>query len=124
VKQVISKLIPNLITRVTHNSYTIIIDVCLFVKLILELSVFDNRPGISISSCQSPRPATDLLDTTWVQGSLVDSGRDHDGRVEISEGCRMVVGSSLGEDLRARALLVGIWIGARSTFDLVGRRTF
>ena len=97
---------------------------CLFVKLILELSVLNNGPGISISSRYFPLPATNLLDTTRVQGSLVDSGRDHGGRVEISERGRVVVGSSLGEDLRAWALLVGIWIGARSTFDFVGRRTF
>jgi hypothetical protein len=82
-------------TRATHNSYTIIIDVCLFVKLILELSVLDNGPGMSVSSRHSPLPAADLLDTTRVQRSLVDSGRDHGGRVEISKRCRVVVGSSL-----------------------------
>lgn len=77
-------------------------------KLILELSVLDNGPGISVSSRHFPLPAADLLHTTRVQGSLVDSCRDHDGGVEISKGSRVVVGSSLGEDLGARALLVGI----------------
>ena len=112
-------------TRATYNSYTIIIDVCLFVKLILELSVLDNGPGMSVSSRHSPLPAAaDLLDTTRVQRSLVDSCRDHGGRVEISKRCRVVVGSSLREDFGAWALLIGIWIGARSTFDFVGRRSF
>jgi hypothetical protein len=59
-----------------------------------------------------------------VQRSLVDSSRDHSGRVEISKRCRMVVGGSLGEDLGAWTLLVRIWIGARSTFDFVGGRSF
>jgi len=69
-------------------------------------------------------PAEDLLNTARVQGSLVDGSRDHDGRVEISKRGRVVVGSSLREDLGAWALLIGIWIGARSTFDFVGRRSF
>ncbi len=107
----------------TYNSYTIIIDMCLFVKLILQLGVLDDGPGISISPHRSLGRRQDLLDTTRVQGSLVNSCGDHGGRVEISERRGMEVGSTLGEDLGARALLVGIWIGARGSLDFVGRRS-
>jgi hypothetical protein len=97
----------------TYNSYTIIVNMCLLVELILEFGMLDDRPRASISPVQPPsEQRRDLLDTSRMQRGLVDRGRHHIVRVEISQRSGVVVGSSLREGLRTWTLFVRIRVGA------------
>lgn len=68
----------------THNGDTVVVDVCLFVKLLLDLGVLTLGPErlVSIRVTQEQaigklQSRSNLLDTTRVEGSLVDAVGNH-----------------------------------------------
>ena len=82
-----------------YNGYSIIVNVCLFVELFLDLGVLSRRPARDVGQQNVVRKRQSwpgkagkhLLDTTGVQGSLVDAVGHH---VEGAERSRVVVGIS------------------------------
>lgn len=97
----------------TYNGHTIVVYMCLFVELILKFGMLIDRPRAPVSLDEaSIERRRDLLDTSRVQRGLVDRGRHHSFRVEISQRGRVVVGGSLREDLRTWTLFVRIRVWA------------
>lgn len=70
---------------VTHDSNTVVVDVCLLVELLLDLGVLTLRPEDIVSLALTMKEQANgklestgyILDTTRVEGSLVDAVGNH-----------------------------------------------
>ena len=67
--------------QLTYNSNTVVVNVGDFVKFFLEFGMFSTRPMAQSMSIEVPHQTAHglnhLLDTTRVQGRLVDRIGDH-----------------------------------------------